>query len=152
MERRKPAPQEVKHREEFKLTPIVYILLRQDNAVLLLRRISTGRYSLPAGHLDAGEKLPQAAIREAHEEVGVKIKPEDLEYVHLGHYKDNDGQRAAFFFQTTTWEGKPRAMEPEQHNEARWFSNDNLPEKMSPHTKMAIQNILIGKPVTEFGW
>jgi 8-oxo-dGTP pyrophosphatase MutT (NUDIX family) len=40
-------------------------------------RHHTGQVSLPGGRLDAGESIEQAALREAHEEVGVR--PSEVE-------------------------------------------------------------------------
>jgi 8-oxo-dGTP pyrophosphatase MutT (NUDIX family) len=40
-------------------------------------RHHTGQVALPGGRLDAGESVEQAALREAHEEVGVR--PSDVE-------------------------------------------------------------------------
>jgi ADP-ribose pyrophosphatase YjhB (NUDIX family) len=68
--------------EKFKLIASVYLLFVKDDKILLLRRCNTGyedgNYGLVAGHLDAHESLTQAAIREAKEESGVDINPEDL--------------------------------------------------------------------------
>ena len=45
--------------------------------VLLSRRYQTGwhdgEYSVPAGHVEAGETVTQAALREAREEVGLEL-------------------------------------------------------------------------------
>ena len=60
----------------------VHIFLLRENSVLLLRRAHTGygdgNYSVVAGHLDGGESVTQAAVREAKEEVGVDLRPADL--------------------------------------------------------------------------
>ena len=62
----------------YKVIPAVYILLRRNNEILLLRRANTGyqdgKYSFPAGHMDGGELAKQASLREAQEEVNVDIK------------------------------------------------------------------------------
>ena len=36
-----------------------------------------------AGHLDAGEDFPEAAVRELKEELGLEVKPEELERLFL---------------------------------------------------------------------
>ena len=60
----------------------VHIFLLRENHVLLLRRAHTGyedgNYSVVAGHLDGGERVTRAAIREAHEGVGIALRPTDL--------------------------------------------------------------------------
>ena len=73
--------------ERFKLIPAVYLLLRQDDKILLLRRANTGyqdgNYSLIAGHLDGDELATEGIIREAKEEAGITISKADLNFVHV---------------------------------------------------------------------
>jgi len=70
----------------------VHLILAEGGKVLLLRRANTGFadgwWSVPGGSLEHGETLPQAAAREALEEVGVSIDPADLSFAHLCHHAD----------------------------------------------------------------
>jgi 8-oxo-dGTP pyrophosphatase MutT (NUDIX family) len=54
---------------------LVYPVDRQPHIVLTVRAHSLGRHggqvSLPGGAVDAGETIEQAALREAHEEIGL---------------------------------------------------------------------------------
>src|SRR3989344_9380502 len=90
-----------------KVTPIVYLMLTKENNILLLRRYNTGfhdgLYSFPAGHVEQGEGLIQAVIREGREEIGIESKLEDLNLVHVMHL---DGVRIGFLFRTEKWEGE----------------------------------------------
>lgn len=55
----------------------VGILLIRDNHLLLVKRKynpDAGYWSIPGGHLDLGEKVQDAAIREAYEETGFKTE------------------------------------------------------------------------------
>src|SRR5689334_8641182 len=62
-----------------------HIFLLKDNAVLLLRRANTGyedgNYGVVAGHVELGESVTQAAVREIWEEVGVIVRLPDLQPV-----------------------------------------------------------------------
>ena len=59
----------MKWQDRHKVEPAVYLLIRQDSKILMIRRFNTGycdgMYSLPAGHLDGAETVKAAAIREA---------------------------------------------------------------------------------------
>jgi len=71
------------------LSASVFVALWRSSEVCMLRRIGTGwmdgSFSIPAGALESGETIRMAAVREAHEEVGVRINPHDLVYVHTLH-------------------------------------------------------------------
>lgn len=118
-------------KDRFKIIPAVYVLLIEDSQVLLMRRFQTGysdgKYSLPAGHLDGGESLIQAAVREVAEEVGVVIDPCDLELVHvMSRPKANDAERVDFFFKAEKWVGIPQIIEPNKCDDLRWTKLDEL--------------------------
>lgn len=52
-------------------------LIKKDNKYLLVQEsqpIAYGLWNLPAGHVDKGEKIREAAIREAKEETGYDVK------------------------------------------------------------------------------
>lgn len=66
------------------------MLTRENNGkkeVLLALRKNTGyrdgEYELPGGHVDTGEDLMQAMVREAKEELLIDIKEEDLKIAHI---------------------------------------------------------------------
>jgi 8-oxo-dGTP pyrophosphatase MutT (NUDIX family) len=63
----------------------VNLLVINNNRLLLGRRCNTGfadgLYSLPAGHLELGESVLSAAVREAREELGITIDLVDVRFV-----------------------------------------------------------------------
>src|SRR5690242_9985844 len=111
--------------DRFKLIASAYLFfIKQDN-ILLLRRCNTGyedgKYSVPAGHLEAHETIQHTAIREAKEEVGVDINPNNIQIVHIMHRTQLD-ERIDFFFVPSTWSGEIRNAEPEKCDDLSWFS------------------------------
>lgn len=64
------------------------IILYKNKLVLIKRRNPPfeGKYALPGGFIEAGERVEDAAIREAKEETGLEIKLIKL----LGVYSDPD--------------------------------------------------------------
>jgi mutator protein MutT len=125
--------------------PAAYLILRSGGGkILMALRANTGyqdgNWNLPSGHVEASESPKQAIIREAAEEIGVDIQPEDLELVHVSHRPkhDNTGDRIDFFFRAKDWRGKPYNAEPSKCAEVRWIHQDDLPEKITPHVRYAI--------------
>ncbi|SQC94148.1 8-oxo-dGTP diphosphatase [Cedecea neteri] len=81
-------------RERYQLSVAVFVVLRRDDEICLIRRANTGWmdgfYSLPAGGLENGETQLSAAAREANEETGVTINTEQLKLGHSMHVKTED--------------------------------------------------------------
>lgn len=139
-----------------KLTGDVHLLLlNRDGQVLFGKRQNTGfedgAYHLPSGHLEAGESVVQALIREAKEEIGVSITDEHVEFAHIMH-NSSGGGRAAFFFTVHQWGGIPENREPEKCSELRWFSLDDLPDHLIDYCRVALTRIAAGQPFSVYGW
>jgi len=141
--------------ERFKLIASVYLLFVKDGKILLLRRANTGyedgNYSLVAGHLDAHESLTHAVVREAKEESGVDIDPNDIEVKTTMHRKQND-ERVDFFFEAKKWRGEPKNTEPDKCDDLSWFALNNLPVNTIPYIRQAIDCYRKDIIYSEFGW
>jgi 8-oxo-dGTP pyrophosphatase MutT (NUDIX family) len=128
---------------KFSLHAAVYLLLEKDNKVLMLRRFNTGwedgKYTLPAGHLDGGETVKTAAIREAREEIGVDISVDDLELVHVLHALTNF-EYVTFFLKANKWNGTPTNIETEKSDDLQWSSLDDLPQNTVNQVKNFFEN------------
>ena len=120
-------------RQRFSLSVSVFVIVRSDDKVLLLRRANTGWkdgcYSLPAGGHDGGEPLTVAAVRELEEETGLLANPDDLQLVHLLHCAAGDsGQEwLGAFFHAGCWSGTPVLREPDRHDRLGWYPLGDLP-------------------------
>ncbi|MFR8104012.1 MAG: NUDIX domain-containing protein [Clostridia bacterium] len=117
-----------------KIPITVQLILKKDNQILLLRRYQTGyedgKYCLPGGHVDAGEEIMQAMLRETKEEVGVILAKEDLVLKHILNRKCQKGEYLDFILQTEKWEGNPSIQEKNKADDLRWFSLTELPENI----------------------
>jgi len=139
-----------------KLATAVYLLLIEDEKILLLRRWNTGwedgNYSLVAGHLEDNEMIIDAMIREAKEEINIILEPQDLQVIHVMHRYYLDEECIGFFLTATTWKGKPENQEPDKCDELRWFPLYNLPENIDPLMKKAIKQYQHNNFFSEFSW
>lgn len=54
------------------------VLRDADGRVLTVRKRGTTRFMFPGGKLEPGESAAEAAVRETHEEVGVRLAETDL--------------------------------------------------------------------------
>jgi len=141
--------------ERFRLIPAVHLFLLRADEVLLLRRFNTGyedgNYSVVAGHLDGGEEVRAAAIREAKEEAGIDIAPIDVAVVGVMH-RLSDDERVDFFVAATQWQGEVRNCEPDKCDDLSWFSYYELPPNMVPYVRQALENFRDGIWYDSFGW
>jgi ADP-ribose pyrophosphatase YjhB (NUDIX family) len=111
----------------------VHLFFLREGKILLLRRFNTGyedgNYSVVAGHVDAGETVTQAAVREAMEEAGVVLRLEDLQVVHVMNRKSND-ERVDFFVNVKAWSGEINNTEPDKCDDLAWFGSVSLVQEI----------------------
>ena len=124
----------------FRIVPEVYLVLVRDGRALMLRRFNTGyedgRYSLVAGHVEGGEALAAAMAREAREEAGLILRPEDLTLVHTMHRRAEE-ERLGFFFRPERWAGEPVNREPHKCDDLSWFPVGDWPQTTIPYPRGA---------------
>jgi len=82
---------------KYPIVPLVGVgvLLTRDNSLLLVKRKfdpDAGYWAIPGGHLDLGEKVEEAAEREAYEETGYIVKVSRLAGIIDKIMYDNDGK------------------------------------------------------------
>jgi len=137
------------------IIPAVFLILRKNDKVLLLKRKNTGHedgnYSLIAGHVDKDESAQFAICREAKEEAGIDINPEDLEFAYL-LYKKQEEERIDIFFTTKKWQGEIKNLEPHKCAEFCFFSMNDLPENIIDYLAKVLADIQDNKKYGEFGW
>ncbi|ADG75137.1 NUDIX hydrolase [Cellulomonas flavigena DSM 20109] len=141
------------------LVAAAYVVLRRPgpdgDEVLLQRRAGTGymdgRWAVVAGHVDPGESVHEAAVREASEEAGVRVDPVALRPVTALHRFERGGpaveQRLDVFFEVTAWDGEPALREADRADAMGWFPLHLLPEPVVPHERMVLDLLAAGGPV-----
>lgn len=115
-----------------------------------------GHYGLPSGKVEWGENYKQAVIREALEEAGVKIKIENLFFVHVAHRHGEDGEVfmdwVDIYFEADSWEGEPHNAEPDKAEKLEWLDMNNLPKNIVPPVRAALLEMAKGSHYSEYGW
>ncbi|HVO86685.1 MAG TPA: NUDIX domain-containing protein [Candidatus Binatia bacterium] len=131
---------------KLKVVPSVFVAIISDGKVLLLRRANTnwldGYYGLPAGHLEDQEQLKDGAVRELKEEAGLEAEPKDLRLIHIYQNHHNaDAPHYGYIFQASAWSGQPKIMEPDKCDDIGFFPLNDLPEKIEPYVKEALNQL-----------
>lgn len=96
----------------------------QQDRVLLMRRMiepARGKWTFPAGYVELGESVEEAAIRETREEVVVEI--DNLTLLNVYSYRESPVVTVVYFSRIV--QGEPRA--GEEAEEVAFFAPDALP-------------------------
>ncbi len=131
--------------ERYRSLVAVYVMVVNDrDEILLLRRANTGyrngQYDMPAGHLEEGETLRQATLRELKEETGLIASEDHLEFIELLHRFCGDRVYLDVFFRVNQWKGEATIMETSKCDHLAWFPLAALPENIVPHQNQVIQD------------
>ena len=137
------------------LPVVAHIFLLRGDSVLLLRRSSTGfedgNWCSVGGHLEGGESVKQAAIRECREEIGVEIDASSLKVIGVTHYDSPAGEGIDIFLSATHWAGEPYPQA--ECDDLQWCALNELPENTIPFVRRAIDHHLrAGIWFDEIGW
>ncbi|MGW6022811.1 NUDIX hydrolase [Streptomyces sp. NPDC055099] len=123
----------------------VHLILRRGDEVLLARRANTGYgdglFNVPSGHVEPGEDVRTAVIREAREEIGLSLAPDEVsaELV-LQHRGPGEEARIGWFFEATYGAGgEPFNAEPDKCAELSWHTIATLPDDMVAYCRAALQ-------------
>jgi 8-oxo-dGTP diphosphatase len=133
-----------------------YAVFRKDGKIAFVLRQNTawmnGYYGLPSGKVDQGESFSQAVIREAKEEVGVDLLPENLTCSLIGNRNDPDSLWVDAIFTINKWDGELINAEPQIHSELAWLDPQNLPDNIVPSVRHYIDCLEKRIGYTEYGW
>lgn len=144
-------------KEYYTIRVAVWLVLRKEQNVLLLRRYNTGykdgEYTLVSGHLEEGESIKDALIREAKEEAGIVVKKDAVDVVYTSHRLCEDGKPYIYVFcEASSWEGEPNNTEPEKCDHMDWFPVGDLPKNVLPQVTEALDAIKSSIHFEEVGW
>lgn len=131
--------------EKFRAAVAVYGVLRDGDRVLLIRRAGSGYHDgelgLPAGHVDGGEDVRSALIRELVEELEIEVSPDACRLSAVAHRapeSPTDHEYIDLFFTVDRWTGTPSIGEPGKCSELIWAEIDDLPSDTIDYVRRAI--------------
>jgi len=112
-----------------------------------------GYLVIPGGHVESGETPTMAVIREAKEELGIKIATKDLQFVCVAVRHKEPEEHLAFEFKIDGSNLVVINTEPEKCSELVWVSLKALPSDIVADFQQIIQKGLIeSKNYVEVGW
>ncbi len=100
------------------------IIERDGRIVLVQRRYEPLGWALPGGFVDPGEKVGDAAVREAKEETGLDIALGTILHVYSDPRRDPRRPTLSVVFTAT---GSGDLVAGDDAGDARWFPLDALP-------------------------
>ncbi len=108
-------------------------------------------WHLPAGHVEANEPACFAAVREAEEELGLRLTTSDLRLVHVLHHR-SDTSRVGLFFLANVERSEVLNREPHKCAELRWEPLRHLPDRVVPYAAEVLRQIDGGALYSTAGW
>ncbi|MDX3326370.1 MULTISPECIES: methyltransferase domain-containing protein [Streptomyces] len=129
----------------------VHLVLRKGSEVLLARRAGTGYADgllhAPSGHAEDGEDVRAAMVREAAEEIGVELDPDELRVALVMQHRGPGGNpRIGWFFEADHDPARPpRNAEPDKCSQLDWFPLDALPDDMVAYCRAGLDGYRAGQ-------
>jgi 8-oxo-dGTP diphosphatase len=151
----------------FQVVPAAYVLLRRtadgSDQLLLQLREGTGYMdghwaAAAAGHVEAGESVLEAAVREVAEELGIAVDADHLVPLCAMHRTVAPhgpiDERVDFFFECRRWTGEPRIQEADKSVDLLWFDLAALPDPVVPHELQVMTALRDGtlQPIVTHGF
>lgn len=116
----------------------VAVLIHANGRALLGKRAmdpARGEWSFPAGYVNRGEVLEEAAAREVREEFGVDVRVEGL----VGVYSHADDPVILVAYAGSML-GESVRVDGHEISEARWFPLTDLPPLAFPHDSVVVED------------
>ncbi len=124
---------------------VFLLLTRHDDVLLALRQgngFADGMWNLPSGKAENAETAIAAIIREAHEELGIRLTERQISYAATVHCRNSDTDtRIGLFFQAAangTLPDVPYNAEPHKCAKIAWYPMTMLPSTTMPYSALGV--------------
>jgi len=122
-----------------KSTLVVDVIIQKDDKIVLIKHSKNwfkGKLGIPGGHVEYGETVEHAALREAKEETSLNVILKEILGVYSDPTRDKRGHYITTVFVADYLNGELKGKDDAA--EARWFNINNLPydEMAGDHPKI----------------
>ena len=125
----------------------VLCLLHQNGQYLLQDRVKKDwqGFTLPGGHVEPGESIVDAVVREMQEETGLTIKNPRL--CGVKHFPIKGGRYIVFLFEATEYEGELCSSE---EGRMHWIPVEELPHVNLVNDFHDLVDVMLDENLSEF--
>ncbi|MCD6512165.1 MAG: NUDIX hydrolase [Thermoplasmata archaeon] len=117
----------------------------RNGKILLIKRKNEpfkGKWALPGGFVEYGERCEDAAIREVREETGLNARIKKLVGVYSDPERDPRGHTISVVY---IMEGEGNEMAGDDASDAKFFDISSLPELAFDHAKIIKDAVKLAK-------
>lgn len=125
----------------------VLCLIHQGERLLLQnrRKKDWDGWTLPGGHIEKGESIVDAVVREMQEETGLTIHSPKL--CGIKQFPIENGRYLVFLFRTESFSGEVRSSD---EGEMRWISRSELSDFNTVNDFDELLRVMLDDRLTEF--
>ncbi len=124
---------------------VFLLLTREDHVLLALRQgtgFADGMWNLPSGKAERPENAVAAVVREAHEELGIRLADDEVNFAATVHCRNSDTDiRVGLFFQAAAKDSPldvPYNAEPHKCAKIAWYPLNMLPSTTMPYSALGV--------------
>jgi 8-oxo-dGTP pyrophosphatase MutT (NUDIX family) len=124
---------------------VFLLLTRKDHVLLALRQgtgFADGMWNLPSGKAEGAENAVTAVVREAREELGIRLDEDEINFAATVHCRNSDTDiRVGLFFHAAAKGSSldvPYNAEPHKCAKIAWHPLNMLPSSTMPYSALGI--------------